>query len=284
MVDLNEIVKNITLEEFSSFDGEYDSVACFDENGASSAFYKIFECISKGLPVDENIRYFTLTCCLFSKKDYLFSKDIIAKLKRQYFKKETEPVVLHTRDIKKRNKPFNLIDKKYGRFISSLSTVIDLIRCKIISVTFDLVSYVNQSYKYDPYEVAIDIILQVMLKNIKKNQKVALVFESRGKNEDKELYKHLYKILHITGIKNTSFSVIKSHFNQVFFNRKLSSSGEFAYPGIEMADLCSYPIHRYVRFNREAEDYLIVKKKLIGYYEGANSIAGLRKFPKNWQK
>lgn len=284
-MDVYKIVKEIKLKEFTNFGDKYDLVACFDENGSPKSQSVIKKCIDEGKPIDENIRYFTLTCCLFNQDEYIFSKEIIQKLKSQYFKKASEPVVLHTRDIKKKNPPFNFgEDRKYTKFIQSLSTVIDMIKCRIISVTFDLYSYIEQNYTYDPYKVAFDIILKVISENISPKQRVALVFEGRGKKEDKELYYHIYYILNKSGAKDIPLEQLRRNFDEAYFNRKISSTGEFAYPGIEMADLCSYPIHRFMRYGREAEDYLTVKKKLIGYKEGRIRIYGLRKFPAKWQK
>ena len=278
-----QIVSKTELKEFSSFNDEYDYVACFDENGSASAVLQMFKAVVSNQPVDENRRYFTLTCCLFNKREYNFSKDIISQLKNQYFKKEKKPVVLHTRDIVKKLGPFNFgTDSKYDKFINSLSNTIHLVKCKIISVTFDLYSYVKQNYKHDPYTVAFDIIIQGLCMSVKKDKKIALVFESRGKNEDKELFKHIYKIINITGCKRTKKEIIRNHFNEVFFNHKVSKDGLVAYPGIEIADLCSYPIYRFMRFNNEGKDFEEVKNKIVVDKNGI--LVGLRHFPEKWSK
>ena len=282
-----ETVSQIELKELTSLEDKYDYVACFDENGSESAIFQMYKAMMSGSPVDENRRYFTLSCCLFSRNEYDFSKNIIIKLKNQYFKKIENPVVLHTRDIVKRVGPFNFGTKqKYDRFISSLSNAVQLIKCKIISVTFDLFSYVKQDYKYDPYEVAFDIVLTGIRKCVGKNKKVALVFESRGKNEDKLLYKHIYKIINVTGMKvgdkKTSKEEIRECFDEAFFNHKVSKDGLFAYPGIEIADLCSYPIYRYMRYGTEGKDFEIVKEKIVADRSGI--LQGLRSFPEKWDK
>ena len=283
MQNWEEIVTSKPLLEFTSFSDKYDYVACFDENGSASSTIQMFKTVMTGGIPDENRRYFTLTCCLFSKKEYGIAKAAISALKAQYFEDATKPVVLHTRDIDRRLGPFNFSSaKKREDFISAVSKTINDIPYKIISITFDLYSYVKQNYKYDPYEVAFDIILKSVCKNVKENARIALVFESRGKNEDKILYKHIYKILNITGCKDISKNELKKHFDEAFFNHKISKDGVFAYPGIEVADLCSYPIYRKMRFGTEGKDFEIVKSKII---TGKNGIMyGLRKFPKTWIK
>lgn len=278
-----EYVSSVELKEFKSFDDGYEYVACFDENGSASAILQMFKSHMAHETPDENRRYFTLTCCLFSKEEYEFSKTIISKLKKQYFKKQKEPVVLHTRDIVKKLGPFNFGTKeKYDKFIDSLSNTLNLIKCKIISITFDLYSYIKQGYKFDPYEVAFDIILQGLYKNVKKNKKIALVFESRGKNEDKALYKHIYKIINITGCKETKKAILKKYYDEAFFNHKISKDGKIAFPGIEIADLCSYPIYRYMRFGTIGKDFKEIKEKIVTGSDG--TLHGLRKFPNNWKK
>lgn len=283
MTSWEEQVLNAKLKEFKSFKDDYEYVACFDENGSASATLQMFKSYMAHEEPDENRRYFTLTCCLFSKEDYEFSKSIIAKLKKQYFKKHNEPIVLHTRDIVKRLGAFNFGTKdKYDKFIDSLSNTLSLVKCKIISVTFDLYSYIKQGYKFDPYEVAFDIILRGLYKNVEKNKRIALVFESRGQNEDKALYKHIYKIINITGCKETKKETLQKYYNEAFFNHKISKDGKLAFPGIEIADLCSYPIYRYMRFGTIGKDFNTIKEKIVTGSDGL--LHGLRKFPTDWEK
>lgn len=56
----------------------------------------------------------------------------------------------------------------------------------------------------------------------------------------------------------------------------------FAYPGIEIADLCSYPFYRYMRFKTEGKDFLVIKKKIV--VNNSGKLSGLRNFPKNWNR
>jgi len=283
MKNWEEIALSKSLQEFTSFSNKYDYVACFDENGSASATIQMFRSVMTGTLPDENRRYFTLTCCLFSKGQYTKAKKLVSDLKQKYFKGLEKPVVLHTRDIDHKLGPFNFkSSEKRDEFISSITKTISAVECKIISITFDLYSYVKQNYKYDPYEVAFDIILKGLCKNVENNARIALVFESRGKNEDRILYKHIYKILNVTGCKDISKKELRTHFDEAYFNHKISNDGLFAYPGIEIADMCSYPIYRKMRFGTEGKDFEIVRTKIV---TGKNGIMyGLRKFPKTWVK
>lgn len=279
----------IKKEPFVEFNDQYDYVAFFDENGSASAFEYIQECLAKGKDVDDNRRYFTLTCCIFTKSGYAYTCGLLNNLKKEYWKKPTkEPIILHTKDIVKKEKSFKFgSERKYKNFIGSLSNVINLARCKIISVTFDLYSYVVQGCTYDPYDVAFDTIVRVIMHGPYEGKRFALVFEARGKNEDELLAKHIDKIINHSGTKDFKKDFLQEIFKGLFFNHKVSKDGQYVYPGIEMVDLCSYPIYRYQRYGTRGMDFEIVLKKIIGYKDNLledSPIKGLRHFPKEWIK
>lgn len=263
----------------------YDKIIFFDENGSANALKSIQKAIASNKSVDDNRRYFTLTACIFDKENYFKAVSNIKKLIKKYWGDANKPVVFHTRDIQKRIGYFNFTsDEEYNSFLSSISMMICLMQFKIVSITFDLVSYVNQYYKHDPYEVAFDIILETAMYDIKEKDKVALVFEARGKEEDEMLSEHIMKTINKYGTQKTPPSKLKMHFGDIFFNPKVSDDGLIVYHGIDIADLCSYPIYRFMRFGTRGQDYDIVEEKLAGYKKNKNRIPGLRKFPSEWQK
>lgn len=264
-------------------------VAFFDENGSADALPFIKEAIEQGREIDENNRYFTLTCCIFSKYGYSYSRNLINVLKKEYRKKPTKyPIVLHTKDIVKKEKCFRFgTEKKYEKFISSLSNVINLVRCRVVSITFDLLSYAIQNYNHNPYEVAFDIIVRVIMGGPYEDKRFALVFEARGKKEDSLLGEHIEKIINVTGTKDFKKDFLQEKIKGVFFNHKTSKDGSIVYPGIEIVDLCSYPLYRYQRYGVRGADFETVIKKVVGYSEKSKetlAMKGLRHFPKEWNK
>lgn len=279
----------IKREPFEDFNNNYDFVAFFDENGSADALYYIKETIEKGKTIDENQRYFTLTCCIFSKYGYSYSRNLINDLKKRYWKKPTKcPIVLHTKDIVKKEKCFRFgTEKKYEKFVASLSNVINLVRCRVISITFDLYSYAVQGYNYDPYEVAFDTIVRVIMGGPYEDKRFALVFEARGKKEDTLLAEHINKIINVTGTKDFKKDFLQEKIKGVHFNHKTSKDGSIVYPGIEIVDLCSYPLFRYQRYGTRKQDFEIVIKKVVGYSEKSKEtliMRGFRHFPKEWNK
>ena len=267
---------------------EFDKIIFFDENGSASYLKSMQAAIAKNEPINNNRRYFTLTACVFQKDQYYDAITLLEKLVEHYWEDAKKPVVFHTHDIVKKQGWFNFgNDDNYSKFLSSLSETINQIQCEIISITFDMLSYVNQYYKHDPYEVAFDIILGTAMYNIKEEEKVALVFEARGKKEDEKLQEHINKAIHKYGIQKVLPDELQKHFTKIIFNPKISKDKMVVYHGIDIADLCSYPIYRYMRYGTIGEDFKIVMKKLAGYKpfkEKDMRMPGLRKFPAKWQK
>lgn len=69
--------------------------------------------------------------------------------------------------------------------------------------------------------------------------------------------------------------------SRCFFNEKSSEEdGLNLYPGIEIADLLSYPIHRVARFGTSGKDWEVVRSKLYGAPEPLKK--GLILFPKSF--
>lgn len=266
----------------------YNKIIFFDENGSSSALKAIKDTYMKGERINEDRRYFTLTACIFEIADYFKAVDLIKALVAKYWGNPFEPVVFHTRDIQKKLGYFHFkSDEKYLDFLHDLSHTIEETRCEIISVTFDLLSYVTQYYQHDPYGVAFDIILGTAMFNIKEDDNVALVFEARGKKEDAALKEHITKVINRFGTQKVPARELQKHFKDIYFNPKTSEDRTIVYHGTDIADLCSYPIYRFMRFGTIGQDFKIVLKKLTGYKkfkEKDMRIPGLRKFPAKWQK
>lgn len=266
----------------------YNKIIFFDENGSSNALQFIKKAIATGETIDENRRYFTLTACVFEKDNYFLAAKSIRKLVKKFWGSPDEPIIFHTREIQKKVGSFNFgNDEKYQEFLASLSKTIKYMNFEIISITFDLISYVKQYYQYDPYQVAFDIILGTAMFNIKEDEQVAIVFETRGKKEDERLNAHISKTINKYGTQKIPANELQKHLKDIYFNPKISDDRKIVYHGIDIADLCSYPIYRYMRFGTIGQDFRIIINKLAGYKkfkEKDMRMPGLRRFPARWQK
>jgi hypothetical protein len=266
---------------FTGFGPAINCIVCFDENGSSDAIRYIQRQLNLHENVDDSRRYFTLTGCIFTKLEYDNAAFLLSKLKRQYFPKSYHEIVLHTREIRKSQAPFNFPAAKYLHFQESLSRTLEMIDCRVISMTFDLKQYIIDGYQYDPYSVAFDFLLKEIYNLTSKFDRVALVFEARGKTEDYSLLNHIVRLMCHTGLKDVKKEELQKRIRGVFFNPKFpEDEKKNAYPGIEVADLFSYPIHRYFRDNKKCQDFLIVEKKIAHYPDYIAK--GLRVFPSKW--
>lgn len=109
------------------------------------------------------------------------------------------------------------------------------------------------------------------------NHKCEIILESRGKSEDKEL---LNQIKYLFDHGNTYFS--SNDFKKIsgiFFNPKWSKmhNAQKSYWGLELADLCAYPIHKYFIYGTKDKAFLTLEQKIYNY-PTVNGY-GFKKFP-----
>ena len=81
--------------------------------------------------------------------------------------------------------------------------------------------------------------------------------------------------------KTLSPVILQKRIRGVFFNEK-STEASLAniYPGIEIADLFSYPLHCFARYGEPRKDFAIVEKKLSNYPDYYSY--GFLMFPEEW--
>ena len=268
-------------QRFYGFGKTIDYIVCFDENGTSLHYKRVAKLLERKMDIPEDIRFFTLTGCLFDRKDLGNAKVLLRAIKRQYWHQDAENVLFHSRDIRKRDKQFFLADQSYYRFLGSLSTALEFVTCVVFSITFDLERYVSEGYGLDPYAVAFDLLTPQIMRTIPKGKRLAYVFESRGKREDDALFDHAREFLMERGTKTMSPDVLQRAIRGVFFvEKKTSKDPKNVYAGIEVADLFSYPIHRFARYGTKGQDFEIVERKIEGY--PAYFSRGLLLFPDSW--
>ena len=111
-----------------------------------------------------------------------------------------------------------------------------------------------------------------------RNQKIGtIIFEARGKKEDAKLLEHIDLIINKTGTEFISSRELKRKISGVYFNPKFSQRKR-PYVGLQITDLTSYPIHRFIKFGTKGRDFLTIEKKIQCYpnYMGK----GLKIYPK----
>ena len=229
--------------------------------------------------VDENCPIFLLAGCLFEDTEYTRISEEINNLKQEFFK--TTEVILHSRDIRKCEGAFQILFdlELKKRFYEQLNEIISGAKFKVIAVAINKKKHIEKYGKIadDPYEICLSFMLERLIfctDSSLHNSTVSIVIEKRGQKEDKQLLAHYNSVtdlgtIHVTPtrFKNriTDFTMMLKKDNNV---------------GLQIADLCAYPIARHVL--NEKEPYIpfkIIENKL--YCSGSGKIEGygLKVFP-----
>lgn len=229
----------------------------FDENGDTYLDHVIQACkdnIEMGKPeeLDNSKRYFCLTAVVMRNKDYKKAIEDNIDLKTKYWP-SLPSLVFHSREIRRKEGPFRILDNK---IIGEMSTYIEQQNFKIFYCFIDKYKLVsNYFYPLSPYYISMGFILERLIHpcNFASNAKFELILESRGRKEDNQL------------LHDTIGLIIKKKVNYricgIYFNHKTDKQ-HHPEVGLELADLCSYPLYSHHCNGAEGRDYQIVKQKL----------------------
>lgn len=265
---------------------DIDYVMCIDENGSSSNLTYVLKQMSNDKELSEDDKYFTITGCIFTKEEYFNSKKTIKDLKNKYWNNgmffdtklnREKAVCFHSREIRKHDNCFNDSVINYNEFMIDLSATMKNIQCKIISISINLYEYLKNGYTHNVYNVAFDFLLERYIYETKNYKKGVIMLEARGKEEDNELLQHISKVINQTGTKKIKSNELKSKIDGVYFNPKWNEEYSATYVGLEIADLFSYPIHKFVKRNNKDKAFLVLENKIAGYPNYKNK--GIKIFP-----
>lgn len=263
-----------------------DYVMFVDENNNATTVNKVKEKIFQGNEITNDERYFTITGCIFTQTEYAKAKIDFNILKNKYWKNNTwinpktnkeQLVCFHSIEIRNQKNAFKLGDN-YNNFVYDLDNAIKNTNYIIISISIDLVEYVlHTSYNLDVYDIAFDFILERFIYEI-KNNKGLIVLESRGKKEDRHLLDHILERIEC-GFKFINSNKLKENIVGIYFNPKFNNLTKEPIIGLELVDISSYPIHKYVKYGRKDLAFETLEKKLRNYpnYIGR----GLKIYPNN---
>lgn len=263
-----------------------DVIMFIDENGDAS-IKNIQKNLKNGKPIEENNKYFTTTGSVIRKENFIKSREDIIKLKETHwegglyeYKGRLKRVCFHSHEIRKGKDAFNenVIDKT--KFMKDISEYMLNLEIDIFSATLDKEAHCRRYIDPDnPYNLCINFILERFVKYyLNENEQAIIILEARGKKEDSKLLNHI-KLL----IDNGTYFVSKDYFKKikgVYFNSKWckESNEKKSYFGLEIADLVSYPIHKYNTKNNKDRAFECIENKIYGFpsYIGK----GVKKFPK----
>jgi hypothetical protein len=206
-----------------------DYIAYFDESGDHG-----LQTIDAGFPV------FVLCGCLFKIEHYL-KRELSAFSAIKFAHFGHDAVVFHSRDIRKRIGPFQILANpaKRQEFMDHIALFFKNCSGVIVAAGIDKNRHVLQ-YKYpmNPYSVALLFCLERIYGYLHDGGvtggSMTCVFEQRGKIEDDELAGQFTRIC-----------AGQNYWGELPF--KMAFANKLAnMPGLQIADLAAYPIARHI--------------------------------------
>ncbi len=240
-----------------------DYIVYVDESGDHG-----LEAVNPDYPV------FVLSFCIFRKDDYA---DIVVpsviRLKFETFGHDM--VVLHERDIRKKQGAFSRMSRNSREtFMVELTEIVEKIPFTIVAVAIrKRVLARRYPQPGNPYNIALCYGLERVhrfLRERSQSEKLThVVFEARGKKEDKELELEFRRVCTGENSRREQFPL-----RAVFADKRCNS------PGLQLADMTARPIGLSVmrpgQFNRAMK---VIVKKLRSGPKGEILGYGVKVFP-----
>lgn len=210
--------------------------------------------------VNREFPLFVLTFCVFQKEDYITR--MVPALQRLKFKTfGHDMVVMHEREIRKAEGPFTILTDAPQRqaFMAGLNTLVEDAPMAIVAVVIRkalLVKLKKDADSENFYHIALRLGLEclsgMLLAKGQQQLVTHIVFEARGKKEDKELELEFRRVCDgANGLRE------RLNFQIILADKQINSTG------LQLADLTARPIGRHVmdatQPNRAFE---ILQKKL----------------------
>lgn len=194
--------------------------------------------------VDLNFPIFLLAGCLFSDEELAKVDTNIGVLKDEFF--SSREVILHSRDIRKCEGHFQILfdlDIK-KRFYERLNSIMDKANFTIIGAGVNKEEHIKKYGKgaRDPYSISLAFIVERLIFCLDglKGNKVNIAIEKRGRVEDRMLVEQYNTIYDRGTFYVESYRVKEKVANFSYFGKKDNIVG------LQVADLCAYPLARYV--------------------------------------
>lgn len=252
---------------------DVDCLFAIDENGTSI--------LENPFQLNKNNNFFTVTGVYFDLINHNEIQQSVSSLKNEFwedglFKKQR--VVLHSKDIRKKQGAFNPKIIDYDKFIGNLLELLNKLPITIYSCTINKEKhFAKYTFNASPiYELGVEFIIERHCFNLRRNNKTGTVLlESRGKKEDFFILQKMKQLLEFGNNYNQKslFSPIKG----VYFNPKSTSDKLKSYWALEIADVISYYIYNYVKTGDESDGFNVIKEKIYGYPNHLGK--GLKIFP-----
>jgi len=229
--------------------------------------------------VDKNFPLFLLAGCLFRDEELEKTVSAINDFKKEFF--GTTEIILHSREIRKCEGPFQILfDLNVKKdFYEKLNKIISEADFTIIGSGVNKEEHIK---KYglvakDPYAISLSFIMERLIFCLDKKDADAIidvVIEKRGKKEDQQLVNQYNTILD-KGTYYVPSDRLKGRINS--FESFLKKENVV---GLQIADLCAYPLARHVLSPQQPyPTFDIIERKIYCNDNGDFKGFGLKIFP-----
>jgi hypothetical protein len=228
--------------------------------------------------IDSNFPLFLLCGCLFEEKELIDIEEKIKGLKNEFF--NTADVIIHSRDIRKCEGPFQIlfdlnIKKK---FYEQVNKILSSAKYTIIGSGINKEEHIKKYGKgaKDPYAISLSFIIErlVFCLDSQKSSTVEVKIEKRGMKEDQQLLDQYNSILD-RGTYYVRPDRIKRLIGKFDFLAKKDNI-----VGLQIADLCAYPLARHVLNPRVPyPSFNVIRSKIYCDKNGKYRGFGLKIFP-----
>lgn len=229
----------------------------------------------------KQLRWFTISCCIFNKDCINDNAEKIMNLKNNFWQDGNyhgHRIYLHSRDIRRKQGPFNLDNTLYSKFINELGNCISDIDFTVCSASIDKWAHVKQySHPAPVYDLALKFMLEriVMFLSHKSSTGI-LLLECRGWKEDNELLSQIVAYLkNGTGyFSSEKLKCIKG----IYFEKKRTKDQNKSYWPFELSDIAAHNLNEYAETNEKTKIFSLIEPKIIGYPNKIDG-RGIKKFP-----
>jgi len=229
--------------------------------------------------VDKNFPLFLLCGCIVEENDLKKIVNKVNSLKHKYF--GTTEIILHSRNIRKCEGAFQILFDLglKEQFYKDLNLILDESRYCLLGSGIQKEKHIKKYGKgaKDPYSLSLSFVVERLifyLDNLNEEVRVRILVEERGKKEDRMLLSHFNSIVD-RGTYYLNADRLRQKITGLSFHGKYENI-----PGLQIADLCAYPMAR--RLLHPKEPYIpftIIEKKIYCNKEGRYMGWGLKLFP-----
>ena len=228
--------------------------------------------------IDPNFPLFLLCGILIGENELLNVENRLKQLKNEFFK--TTEIIIHSREIRKCEGPFQILfdlDIK-KKFYEKINEILSNAQFTIVGSGVNKEEHIKKYGKgaNDPYSISLGFIIErlVFCLDGHKPSSVEIKIERRGRKEDQQLLDQYNSI-----IDRGTYFVQPDRIKKLIQKFDFQSKGENVI-GLQIADLCAYPLARHVlRPTVPHPSFDVIKDKIYCDKNGMYNGFGLKIFP-----